>query len=156
MKILLSCWTNYFTKKNEKDLVDLLKILNLYKTDMANKSKGILRKIIEKFYEEFIDNQELSDDMKKERPPINDQASPHDDQKHNVPVKSTMSSSNANGTTDVTQQPIQANDEGNLRSDIKVRGQIGEAGQKYKLTHVSLIHQIKQAKIMQPHPQSNF
>ena len=32
---------------------------------MENKSKGILNKIIEKFYEEFIDDQELSDDMKK-------------------------------------------------------------------------------------------
>ena len=30
-----------------------------------------------------------------------------------------MSSSNANGTTDVAQQQIQANDEGNLRSDPK-------------------------------------
>ena len=29
-----------------------------------------------------------------------------------------MSSSNADGTTYVTQQPIQANEEGNLRSDL--------------------------------------
>ena len=72
-----------------------------------------MRKIVEKLYEEFIDNQKLSDDMKKERlldicnklkPPSNDQASPHDDQKHKVPVKSTMSSSNGNvdGNTEVT------------------------------------------------------
>ena len=86
---------------------------------MDNKSKRILRKIVEKFYEEIIDNQELSDDMKRERlldicnklkPPSNDQSSPHDDLKHKVPAKSTMSSSNVDGTTDVTQQPIQAND----------------------------------------------
>ena len=38
-------------KKNEKDLTDLLKTLNLYKTDMDNKSKRTLRKIVEKFYE---------------------------------------------------------------------------------------------------------
>ena len=31
------------------------------------KSKRTLRKIVEKFYEEFIDNEELSNDMKKER-----------------------------------------------------------------------------------------
>ena len=71
---------------------------------MDNKSKRILNKIIEKFYKEFIDDQKLSDDMKKVRlldiydkfvPPNNDQASP----KHNVPVASTMSTSNANRTT---------------------------------------------------------
>ena len=59
--------------------------------------------------------------------------------------KSAMSSCNASGTTDdVTQQPTQANDKGNLRSDLlgefgrlgplrkelKIRGQIGETGQK--------------------------
>ena len=59
-----------------------------------------------------------------------------------------MSSSHANGTTDVTQQPVQANGEGNLRSDIKIRDEIGEAGQKDKLTYVSLMYQIKQATIM--------
>ena len=74
-----------------------------------------------------------------------------------------MSSSNGNAdeTTDVTQQPIQSNGEGNLRSDLlrnfgmlsslkkelKIRGQIGEAGQKDKLTYVSLVHQIKQARL---------
>ena len=41
-------------QKNEKDLIDLLKTLNLYKTGMGNKSKRILRKIIVKFCEEFI------------------------------------------------------------------------------------------------------
>ena len=54
-------------KKNEEDLIDLLKKWNLYETDMDNKSKRILRKIVEKFYEEFIDNEELSNDMKKEK-----------------------------------------------------------------------------------------
>ena len=34
---------------------------------MDNKNKYILRKTVEKFYEEFIDDQELSHDMKKER-----------------------------------------------------------------------------------------
>ena len=124
---------------------------------MNNKSKRILRQIIEKFYEEFIDDQELSDDMKKERlldignklkPPSNDQASPHDHQKHNVAVKSIMSTSNANRTTDAIQQPIQANDKGNVRSyhlkefrmlsplkrELKIRGEIGDTGQKDKLT----------------------
>ena len=76
--------------KNEKDLIDLLKTLNLYKTDKDNKSKSILRKIVENFYEEFIGDQELSDDTKKERLldickklklAINDQVSPHDNQK---------------------------------------------------------------------------
>ena len=37
------------------------------KTDMENKSKGTLRKIVEKFYEVFIGDEEFSDDMKKER-----------------------------------------------------------------------------------------
>ena len=129
---------------------------------MDSKNKCILRKIVETFYEQFIDDEELSDDMKKERlldirrnqiyvgymvsKPSSHQVSPHDDQKHKVPVKSTMSSSNCNpnGTTGVTQQPVQANGEGNLRSDLlrefgmlslltkelKIRGQIGEAGQK--------------------------
>ena len=60
---------NYFAKKKKKteDLIDLLKKWNLYETDMDNKSKRTLRKIVEKFYEEFIDNEELSNDMKKER-----------------------------------------------------------------------------------------
>ena len=53
-------------QKNEKDLIDL-KTLNLYKTDMDKKSKRTLRKIAEKLYEEFVDDEELSDDMKKER-----------------------------------------------------------------------------------------
>ena len=104
-------------QKNEKNLINLLKTWSLYKTDMDNKSKRILRKIVEKFYDEFIDDEELSDDMKKERlldicnklKPSSNQVSRHDDQK--VPVKSTMSSSNDNAgeTADVTQQPIQAN-----------------------------------------------
>ena len=46
-------------KKNEKALIDILKTLNLYKSDMDNKSKRILRKIAEKFYEEFIDDEKL-------------------------------------------------------------------------------------------------
>ena len=53
---------NYFAKKkkkNEKALIDLLKTLNLYKSDMDNTSKRILRKIAEKFYEEFIDDEKL-------------------------------------------------------------------------------------------------
>ena len=95
---------------------------------MDNKSMRTLRKIVEKIYEEFIDDEELSDDMKKERlldicnklKPSSQQASAHDDQKHKVPVKSTMRSSNGNAdeTIDVTQQPIQANGENNLRSDL--------------------------------------
>ena len=155
-------------QKNEKDLINLLKTLNHYKTDMDNKSKHILRKIVEKFYDEFIDDEELSDDLKKERlldicnklKPSSNQASRHDDQKHKVPTMS-YTNGNADETTDVTQQPIQAHGEGNLRSDLlrefgmlsplrkelKIRGQIGEAGQKDKLTYVSLMHQIKQARL---------
>ena len=34
---------------------------------MENKSKGTLTKIVEKFYEVFIGDEEFSDDMKKER-----------------------------------------------------------------------------------------
>ena len=52
-------------KKNENDLIDLLKTLNLYKTDMDNKTKRTLRRIVEKFYEEFIHDEELSDDIKR-------------------------------------------------------------------------------------------
>ena len=95
---------------------------------MDNKSMRTLRKIVEKIYEEFTHDEELSDDMKKERlldicnklKPSSQQASSHDDQKHKVPVKSTMWSSNGNAdeTTDVTQQPIQANGKNNLRSDL--------------------------------------
>ena len=57
---------NYFAKKKKKteDLLDLPETLSLYKTDMENKSKRTLRKIVEKFYEEFI-NDELLDDIKK-------------------------------------------------------------------------------------------
>ena len=119
----------------------------------------------------LIDDEELSDDMKKERlldicnklKPSSNQASRHDDQKPEVPVKSTISSSNGNAdeTNGVTQQPIQANGVSNLRSDLlrefgmlsplrkelKIRGQMGEAGQKDKLTYVSLMHQIKQARL---------
>ena len=78
--------------------------MNRCKTNVDNKSKRILNKIIEKVYKEFIDDQELSDDMKKVRlldiydkfvPLSNHQASP----KHNVPVASTMPTSNANRTT---------------------------------------------------------
>ena len=47
--------------------VSILKALNLYKSDMDKKSKHVLRKIVEKFYEEFNEDQELSDDTKKER-----------------------------------------------------------------------------------------
>ena len=92
--------------------------------------------------------------MKKERlldisnklKPSTKQPSTHDDQKHKVPIQSTISSPDgiADETTDVTQQQIQANGEGNLRSDLlrefgmlsplrkelKIKGQIGEAGQK--------------------------
>ena len=172
-KTLLSLYMNYFAKKKkkekkrkEKDLIDILKTLNLYKTDMDNKSKRMLRKIVEKFYEDFIDHEELSDDMKKERlsdicnklKPSSNQASPHDGQTHKVLVKSNMSSFNE--TTDVTQQPIQAYSKGNLSSDLlrqfgmsspltketKIRGQTGEPGQK-KLTHVSLMHQLKEARL---------
>ena len=134
---------------------------------MDNKSKLTLRKIVE----EFIDDEELSDDMKKERlldicnklEPSTKQPSAHDDQKYKVPIQSTTSSPDdiADETTDVTQQQIQANGEGNLRSDLlrefgmlsplrkelKIRGQIGEAGQKDKLTYVSLMYQIKQARL---------
>ena len=57
---------------------------------MENKSKGTLRKIVEKFYEVFIGDEEFSDDMKKERlwiyaticnelKPSSKQPSPHDD-----------------------------------------------------------------------------
>ena len=52
-------------KNNEKDLIDLLKTLNVYKTDMGNKKKRTLRKAAEKLYDEFIDDEELSDDLKK-------------------------------------------------------------------------------------------
>ena len=52
-------------KNNEKNLIDLLKTLNVYKTDMGNKKKRTLRKAAEKLYEEFIDDEELSDDLKK-------------------------------------------------------------------------------------------
>ena len=157
-------------QKNEKDLIDL-KTLNLYKTDMDKKSKRTLRKIAEKLYEEFVDDEELSDDMKKERlldiwsrlKPSTRQPSTHDDQKHKVPVQSTISSPYhiTDKTTDVTQRQIQANGEGNLRSDLlrefdmlsplrkelKIRGEIGEADQKDKLTYFSLMHQIKQARL---------
>ena len=138
---------------------------------MDKKSKRTLRKIAEKLYEEFVDDEELSDDMKKERlldicnklEPSTKQPSAHDDQKHKVPVQSTISSPDgiADETTDVTQQQIQANGEGNLRSDLlrefdmlsplrkelKIRGEIGEADQKDKLTYFSLMHQIKQARL---------
>ena len=58
---------NYFAKKKKKteDLLDLPETLSLYKTDMENKSKRTLRKIVEKFYEEFI-NDELLDIKKGE------------------------------------------------------------------------------------------
>ena len=42
----------------------------------------------------------LLDMCNKLEPPSNDQASSPDDQKHNVPVKSTMSTPNTNRTTD--------------------------------------------------------
>ena len=45
-------------QKVEKDLIDLLKTLNYYITDIDNKSKRILRKIVKKFNEEFIDEEE--------------------------------------------------------------------------------------------------
>ena len=86
----------------------------------------------------------LLDIRNKLKPPSNNQASSHDDQKHNVPVKSTMSSSNANRTTEPIQQPIQATDKSNLRSDLmgefgmlsllrkelKIMGQIVKIGQR--------------------------
>ena len=138
---------------------------------MDKKSKRTLRKIAEKLYEEFVDDEELSDEMKKERlldicsrlKPSTRQPSTHDDRKHKVAVQSTISSSYhiTDKTTDVTQRQIQANGEGNLRSDLlrefdmlsplrkelKIRGEIGEAGQKDKLTYFSLMHQIKQARL---------
>ena len=46
-------------KQNEKDLIDLLKNLIPCKADMDNKSKNLLKEIIEKFHEKFIDDQEL-------------------------------------------------------------------------------------------------
>lgn len=46
-------------KQNEKDLIDLLKNLIPRKADMDNKSKNLLKEIIEKFHEKFIDDQEL-------------------------------------------------------------------------------------------------
>ena len=111
-------------QKNEKDLINLIKTLNHYETDMDNKSKHILRKIVEKFYDEFIDDEELSDDLKErlldicnKLKPSSNQAFRHDDQKHKVPTMS-YTNGNADETTDVTQQPIQAYGEGNLRSEL--------------------------------------
>lgn len=46
-------------KQNEKDLIDLLKNLIPCEADMDNKSKNLLKEIIEKFHEKFIDDQEL-------------------------------------------------------------------------------------------------
>lgn len=46
-------------KQNEKDLIDLLKNLIPCKADMDNKSKNLLKEIIEKFHKKFIDDQEL-------------------------------------------------------------------------------------------------
>ena len=34
-----------------------------------------------------------------------------------------------------------------LRKELKIRGEIGEADQKDKLTYFSLMHQIKQARL---------
>ena len=34
-----------------------------------------------------------------------------------------------------------------FRKELKIKGQIGEAGQKDKLTYFSLMHQIKQARL---------
>ena len=65
---------------------------------MESKSNHILRKIIEKFYEGFIDDQEFSDGMKKERllnicnklkPPSTGQAFLHDD--HHVGIMLQLS-----------------------------------------------------------------
>lgn len=46
-------------KQNEKDLIDLLKNLIPCEADMDNESKNLLKEIIEKFHEKFIDDQEL-------------------------------------------------------------------------------------------------
>lgn len=46
-------------KQNEKDFIDLLKNLIPCEADMDNKSKNLLKEIIEKFHEKFIDDQEL-------------------------------------------------------------------------------------------------
>ena len=93
---------NYFAKKKKKteDLLDLPETLSLYKTDMENKSKRTLWKIVKKFYEEFINDELLDDIKKKERPldicnnlkPSSKQPSADDDQKLKVPSKSTMPS----------------------------------------------------------------
>ena len=99
--------------------------------------------------------------------PSTKQPSAHHHQKHKVPIQPTISSLDgiADQTTGVTQQQIQANGEGNLRSDrlrefgmlsplrkeLKIRGQVGEAGQEDKLTYVSLMHQIKQARLTRLH-----
>ena len=44
---------------DKQDLIDLLKNLIPCKADMDNKSKNVLKEIIEKFHEKFIDDQEL-------------------------------------------------------------------------------------------------
>ena len=46
-------------KQNEKYFIDLLKNLIPCEADMDNKSKNLLKEIIEKFHEKFIDDQEL-------------------------------------------------------------------------------------------------
>lgn len=46
-------------KQNEKGFIDLLKNLIPCEADMDNKSKNLLKEIIEKFHEKFIDDQEL-------------------------------------------------------------------------------------------------
>ena len=51
----MSCLDN----QNEKDLIDLLKNLIPCEDDMDNESKNLLKEIIEKFHEKFIDDQEL-------------------------------------------------------------------------------------------------
>lgn len=50
---------SYLDKQNEKDFIDLLKNLIPCEADMDNKSKNLLKEIIEKFHEKFIDDQEL-------------------------------------------------------------------------------------------------
>ena len=142
-----------------------------WKSDVDNKTKHILRKIIENFMKSLLVTKNFQMIWRRRdcwtyttnwillvTTKYPDTTIRNIIQ---VQVKPTMSWSNANGTTDATQQPIQANYEGNLRSDLlkevgmlsplrnelTIRGQIDKNCQKSKLTYVSLMHQIKQARL---------
>ena len=143
-------------------------------TELVSKTRRQLKKLIQRHCEEdILDNEELEEATKREKllnilnlvdvynpptpssggeddKPDDDSALPADAQKAAYQGRTSNDEKVAVGgnLTSGWLGEMEALSKTNmLRREFKVRGQIGEPGQRDKLTYVSLIHQIRDAQV---------